>query len=264
METKIIGILNYTPNSFSDGGLNFEIKTAKSKIISMFEQGADLVDIGANSTSYDKVLLSSEEEWDRVSELLKEISPEYGHRLSIDTFYPDNARKAIDLGICMINDVSACRQKKMLELIASNPHVLYVMMYSLTLPANHKMRARNYQDIISFAEKQLPVLLGLGIKKKQIIFDPGIGFSTDQKLSMEVISNLNHLKQLNVPIYIGHSRKSFLELLKAREPSDRDIETLTTSIYMMSQGVNYLRVHNVDIHARARLVFNELSNHTSS
>ena len=129
MKTKIIGILNYTPNSFSDGGKFFSLNKAIERIEEMFEEGADIVDIGAVSTSYGKILLTQEEEWDRVKELIYSIGILYPNRLSFDTFYPINAQRAIDLGISMINDVNGAKNDEMTKVLKNNSHVQYVFMY---------------------------------------------------------------------------------------------------------------------------------------
>ena len=251
MQTKIVGILNYTPNSFSDGGSFFDLKAAQKHFEEMLEDGADIVDIGANSTSYNRILLNAEEEWNRVQELLHIIAPKYGHLISLDTFYPENAERAIDLGVHMINDVGGAKDQRMLEVIAKNKHILYVFICSLVLPANKEIRAKSREEIYDFAKSKLDLMQAKGIELSRVIFDPGIGFATNPSLSLKVVSELAFFKSLNTPIYIGHSRKSFLESMTKFLPGGRDIETLAASLYMVLQGVDYLRVHNVNIHARA-------------
>lgn len=258
MKTKIVGILNYTLDSFSDGGNFFSLSAAQSRIEEMLEEGADIIDIGATSTSYKKILLTAEEEWDRLGTLLRVVASKYGHLISVDTFYPENAKKAIDLGIHMINDVNGGKDVKMIEVIAKHKHVAYVFMYSIVLPANKNIRARDRKEIYDFIKNRLLLFQEYGIELNRIIFDPGIGFATGPELSLQIITDLSFFRSLGVPIYIGHSRKSFLESVTNSQPQDRDIETLTASILMIKQGVDYLRVHNVDIHNRARKVCNVL------
>ncbi|WHQ46493.1 MAG: dihydropteroate synthase [Candidatus Midichloria sp.] len=251
MQTKIVGILNYTPNSFSDGGDFFDLTAAQKHFEEMLEDGANIIDIGSNSTSYNRILLSAEEEWSMVQRLLHIVAPKYGHLISLDTFYSENAEKAVDLGVHIINDVGAAKDQKMIDVIEKNKHTLYVFMCSIVLPANKEIRVKTREEIYNFAKSKLDLFQEKGIESTRVIFDPGIGFATNPALSLKVIAELSFFKSLNVPIYIGHSRKSFLEFMTKFPPQGRDIETLAASLYMILQGVDYLRVHNVNIHVRA-------------
>ena len=256
--TKIVGILNITPDSFSDSGEYFDQALAAQRAVELFEEGADIVDIGAVSTRYGATLIDHEEEWQRLEPVLAKINRQYISRISIDTFNPETAQKALALGVGMINDVAGATNLCMLEIIAANPAIKYVMMYSLTLPADRSVRAKDRQEIYDFGQSAINKALKSGIQKEQLIFDPGIGFVTDSALSFQIIKDLAFYNLLNIPLYIGHSRKSFLESVSVLPPAQRDIETLTASIYMMMQGIAYLRVHNVAMHVRARNVIKEL------
>ena len=253
--SKIIGILNYTSNSFSDGGRYNHITAAKDRIQEMLEEGVDIIDIGAMSTSYERKLLSEQEEWKKLSEILTKCA---NSNISVDTFYSENARKSMALGVGYINDVSGGKDPLMLEVIASNPNVKYIVMYSLILPANKNVRVKNIEEIYEWAEKKIDECIKYGIQRNQIIIDPGIGFSTNAKQSFALIKNIATYKNLNVQICVGHSRKSFFEMLTKHTPQERDIETLAASLYMLIQGVDYLRVHNVSLHQRAFKVFQSL------
>ncbi len=254
--TKIVGILNYTINSFSDAGKFFSIDKALIHIKKLFKDGADIVDIGATATSYGATLLSAEEEWDRLEPLLKQCA--HNKKISIDTFHYETAEKAINLGIEFINDTSGGKDERMLKVIAASPHVKYIAMFSLVLPAQHNVRISNISEIAEWGEKQIERCMAMGIKKEQIIFDPGIGFVTTPEQSIEVIKNISIYKKLDVPIYIGHSRKSFFTSInQAIPPHERDIETLAASMYLLNK-VDYLRVHNVEWHNRAFNVLNKL------
>ena len=251
----------------------------------MFQDGADIVDIGATSTSYNASLLSAEEEWAVLEPLLSKISDStydkaiwnFGIKandiftpqdsrsftslsnISLDTFYFENAKKALKFGIGYINDVSGGSDLRMLELIASNPSVKYIMMYSLVLPANKDVRVSNLQEIHDWMSKQSEKCVRFGIQKSQIILDPGIGFTTTQEQSFQVIQNISEYKKIGYKICVGHSRKSFLEDVSNLPAQERDIETLAASLYMFNQKVDYVRVHNVALHKRAINIFNKLS-----
>ena len=264
--TKLVGILNITPNSFSDGGKFLKPQDTISHAMQLLDQGADILDIGAVSTSYGAKLLNHEEEWLRLHPVLSEVCTDQKmlSQISIDTYNPKTAKECINMGIKMINDVSGGSNLEMLELIGGHSQVKYVLMYSKVLPANRSIRARDFQEIYDFGASSILKAQKYGIKKEQLIFDPGIGFATDPKLSFEVIKNIKLLEKLNIPLYIGHSRKSFFESVSKLKPEDRDIETLAASIYMMMQNISYLRVHNVAIHKRALNVISELANENIS
>ncbi|MDA0938913.1 MAG: dihydropteroate synthase [Proteobacteria bacterium] len=260
MDVKIVGILNITPDSFSDGGLYLNENLAVAQFRALIEDGADIVDIGAVSTNYDSVIPSEAEERDRLNRILKVVSREYGAKISIDTFRPKIAQEAIELGVCMINDVTGGKNPEMMRLIAKNPHVKYVMMCSLCIPSNKKIRMQNKQEIYNHANKMMQNAISYGIQQNQIIIDPGIGFVSDAVLSIDIIKNISYFKSLNAALYIGHSRKSFMrELFNKREDNDiRDIQTIAASFYLSMQEIKYLRVHNVKWHKSALDLLNAL------
>lgn len=253
--TKIVGILNITPNSFSNDGLENDSKTISERVNKLFEDGADIIDIGAESTAYGAIPLTAKQEWDRLEEPLKNISP---NNVSLDTYHYQTATKAIDLGVDMINDVSGGRDDKMLKLIAKNPHVKYVIMHNIKIPADRNFRIKDISEISDWADKNIKRCLDFGINKEQLVFDPGIGFTTHPKESFEVIKNCSSLRDLGIPSYIGHSRKSCFENITNLPPEQRDIETTIASVYMFGK-VDYLRVHNVQMHKRAFNVWSQLT-----
>src|SRR5574343_471735 len=150
MKTRLIGILNYTPDSFSDGGEFFSVDSTLSRIDTLLEQGADLVDIGASSTGYGAVLLTAEEELLRLKPLLECIKS--FDKISIDTIHYETAKKLIDLGLGCVNDVSGGKDEKMIDLIAANSHVKYIILFSLVLPANKNIRISNIEEILDWSE----------------------------------------------------------------------------------------------------------------
>jgi dihydropteroate synthase len=255
--TKIIGILNYTKNSFSDGGEYNNIDDAMAKIEGLFQQGADLVDIGACATSYGAQLQTVDEEWGALNDLLKQIS----HlNISLDTYHYETMRRAIDLGITYINDVSGGKDSRILELITANPHVNYICMYSLVLPADKNVRVKSVDEIYDWARGKIDECKKYEIADERIIIDPGVGFVTNAEQSIEVIKNVDRLQKLGAKICIGHSRKSFFQAVTNYPPQERDIETLAASLYMLSKKVDNVRVHNVEMHKRAFKVFSSLLN----
>lgn len=250
--TKIVGILNLSPNSFSGDGIGNNLSQALDKTMLFFAQGADVVDIGAQSTNYGAKTLSEDEEWAILEPVLKSLKDNVTiSKISIDTFNVKNAARAIEYGIGYINDVKGGQNPEMLKLIASHPNIKYICMFSLCIPADKDIRIKDFSEIKIWCEKVIPELLSHGIDKSQIILDPGISFVTNPELSLEAVNRMHELKQFGFPLLAGHSRKSFFEKLTTLPPHERDIETLMLSLSLKRQGIDYIRVHNVDYHARA-------------
>jgi dihydropteroate synthase len=252
--TKLVGIVNVTPDSFSDGGVCFNVPSALKTITQLVSDGADVIDIGAESTRPGATPLTHEEEWIRLEPLLKNL-PHLGE-VSIDTRHAETARKALEYGVHWINDVSGFASPDMVETV-KNSHCKLVIVHSLTVPADKNIVLTESVDVIEellrFARVRLSALEKAGIAHERIIFDPGIGFGKTAKQSLQVLNQVHRFKELNVPILVGHSRKSFLA-----KPGDsieqRDRATLEVSRVLIEQGVDYLRVHNV---AQHRQLFTE-------
>jgi dihydropteroate synthase len=261
--TKLVGILNYTENSFSDGRKFNKLENALEHLEKLINDGADIIDIGAQSTSYNAPLMGHQQEWEKLEPLLRLVA---SPQISVDTFNFETAAKAIRMGVGYINDVNGGKDKNMLNLLADNPHVKYICMFSLVLPAHNEVRIKSYGEVLTWAEKQIDVCLNAGIRPHQLILDPGIGFSTGADNSFLVIKNVAELKKFGFPVMIGHSRKSFFNMLSSSNfpPAERDIETVAASIYMFQKEVDYLRIHNVEMHKRSLSVFRYLSKNISS
>ena len=254
--TKIIGILNYTKNSFSDGSRYSNIDAALAGIDDLFQQGADLVDIGVCATSYGAKLRTEKEEWTDLQPLLAKRCLD----ISIDTYHYETMKRAIDVGVNYINDVSGGKESRILDLIAANSHVNYICMHSLVLPADKTVRVKSINEIFDWAYDKIQECERYGIQNERITIDPGLGFVTNAGQSLELIKSIEQLQKLGAKICVGHSRKSFFEAMTDRPPQERDIETLAASLYMLSKKVDYVRVHNVEMHKRAFKVFANLLN----
>jgi dihydropteroate synthase len=251
---KLLGILNATSNSFSDGGKYATPQAAIERVKELFHQGADVVDIGAASTSYGVKLIPHEEEWEILEPILAEMA---SSKISVDTYQHKTAEKAIELGVGYINDVSFGLNKNMLSAVAGSD-AKYILMFSLVLPANKSTRVKDILEIEQAFERKLEECVNAGIKLEQIIIDPGIGFGTTPAQSFEVIQNVDRFKRFGAEILIGHSRKSFFEMVTDYSPIERDLETLVTSLYLKDK-VDYLRVHNIHWHKRAFKLANMLN-----
>ncbi len=177
--TKLIGILNITPDSFSDGGRYTSIEAAVAAAKEMLSHGADKIDIGAESTRPGATALSHEEEWARLEPVLAKLS-DHMDRISIDSYHPETAQKAIEYSVSWINDVSGLTNPEMISLLAKHPHMQTVIMHNLGIPADpkHTMPESPHlmHELVNWFSKQIRTVINQGIDRDQIILDPGIGF----------------------------------------------------------------------------------------
>ena len=246
--TKIIGVLNYNDTSFSDGGLFNTLNKGTTHVKYLTKKGADFIDIGCTTTSYGAKLLTADEELEKLQPLLKAIDLT---SISIDTCNLGTMKSAIDLGVKMINDVSGGQDPRVLDLLVRHKTVKYICMLSLVLPADRNIRVKSIDEVYEWAIKTKEKCKTHGITEEQLILDPGIGFVTNSAQSFELIRNICKFKQLNIPICVGHSRKSFLASVTKHNINDRDIETMVISLFLKQSKVDYIRVHNVEMHRRA-------------
>jgi len=246
-KTKLVAIVNVTPDSFSDGGKYFRPEEAVKVIEQHIADGADIIDIGAESTRPGAIPLTSDEEWQRLEPVFK-ILPM--GTFSLDTRHAETARKALDYGIDWINDVSGFSDMVMLDTV-KNSDCKLVVMHSLSIPADKNIVMPEsvdvVQEIMEFAKKRIGEMASAGIARDRIIFDPGIGFGKTARQSWAIIDSTEHFSILGVPLLIGHSRKSFLS---DRPGESRDEQTLAVSQTLVKRGVAYLRVHDVAAHKR--------------
>ena len=263
--TQLMGILNLTPDSFSDGGQLSAPESALTRAHSMIAAGASILDLGAESTRPGATALGWQEEWSRLEPILKTLSSSQltkNVQLSVDTRHVDTAKRALEWGVSMINDVSGLVDPAMKELLVQSSCDC-VVMHSLSVPADPKQvippEADPVYEVLEWGEKKLTELKRNGISLDRIILDPGIGFGKSAAQSLVLLQQCHLLHQLKVRILIGHSRKSFLTPFTKIPPSERDLETITASLNLMNKGIEILRVHNVEGHMRAMKVQTALS-----
>lgn len=255
---QILGILNITPDSFSDGGKHYHIDTALKHAIDLFNAGADIIDIGAESTRPNATAVSEEIEWQRLYPVLKSIINNYKNnpwkpQISIDTRHYNNAHKAISLGIDIINDVSGLSDINMCKLIAeTNVHAIY--MHNLGIPANRNQLISIYKnpvkEVLKWATKRKLQILKTGLKPNKLIFDPGLGFGKNPQQNLQILKQIHNFHDLEIPLLVGHSRKSFLELANNKPSNEKDYETAVISEFLARKKIQYLRVHNVEHNIR--------------
>ena len=251
-KTAIMGVINLTPDSFSDGG---DLNTAK-KVLDQVEHflnnGVDIIDLGAQSTRPGAKEVGSKIEIKRLIPYLKLIRSEYPEILiSIDTFNSDVAREALLNGANWINDITGGRRDKEILNVVSEFNCPFVITHSRGNSQNMNELSK-YKNVLSEVKFSLENLirnaLEKNISRKNIIVDPGIGFSKDLNQNLEILRNLHIFKKLNLPILIGASRKRFIgEVLNENNPKERDIGTLAISCLCSQLNIDIVRVHNVKL-----------------
>ena len=259
---NIMGILNITPDSFSDGGKYFKKISAKKQLKILFDSGANLVDIGGESTRPGSKAIKSKIEWNRLKNVLKKLDQK--KFISLDTRKSDIMERGIKLGVKLINDVSGLNFDKNSIKVLKKYKTPFVLQHSL---GNPEVMQKNPKygnvllDIYDFFEKKLNYLRQIGIKHNNIILDPGIGFGKKLKHNMTIIKNISIYHSLGLPILLGISRKRFIKDLSGNNDSSlRTGGTISSSIFVMLQGVQILRVHDVNEIKQAIKVFKALIN----
>lgn len=243
----IMGVLNLTPDSFSDGGKFNNPVQAIKKALQIEKEGADIIDIGGESTGPSSKNISLKEELRRTIPILKKIRKQTNIPISIDTYKAEVARQAIEEGADMINDVTALRGDHNMAKIAAKYDCPIVLMYSKDSSPRTTIKNKHYKDIIQtireFLMDRTNYAKTHGISPKNIILDPGMGqfISAIPKYSFEIIARLNELKKIGYPILIGISRKSFL----GGKIKDRDKKSLGITAIAYLNGANIIRTHDV-------------------
>ncbi len=251
--THVMGILNVTPDSFSDGGRFFDPAAALEHAQQMAADGADIIDIGGESTRPGAEPVTLEEELRRTVPIIEKLSGELDIPISIDTYKPEVAREALDAGAVMINDINGLREEKMVEL-AAEKDVPVVVMHMKGTPRDMQKNP-TYEDVIAevcnWLGDQAKRAVQGGLSKNRILIDPGIGFGKTLEHNLEILRRLAEFKSLGHPIVLGTSRKAFIGAILGL-PSDERVEgTLATVVYGITQGANIVRVHDVKEVARA-------------
>ena len=249
-KTSIMGVINLTPDSFSDGGDLNSSKKVLDQVNHFLCNGVDIIDLGAQSTRPGAEEVGSNIEIKRLIPYLKLIKSVYPEILiSIDTFNSDVAHEALLNGADWINDITGGRRDKEILDVVSKFNCPFVITHSRGDSQNMNELSK-YENVLSEVKFSLETLIKYALEKnisrKNIIVDPGIGFSKDLNQNIEILRNLHVFKNLNLPILIGASRKRFIgEILNEQNPKDRDIGTLAISCLCSNFNIDIVRVHNV-------------------
>ncbi|WP_047980740.1 dihydropteroate synthase [Ornithinibacillus contaminans] len=241
--THIMGILNVTPDSFSDGGNYTTIERAVQQAVQMEKMGADIIDIGGESTRPDHDPVSLEEELSRVLPIIKAVKEAVTIPISIDTYKAETARQALEAGAEIINDVWGAKREPEIAAVAAEKNAPIILMHNRT--------NQNYTSLIDDMKRDLTESIEIarkaGVPNENIILDPGIGFAKDANDNLVVMNNLEKLVEMGYPLLLAASRKRFIGSVLDLPPAERDNGTGATTCLGITKGAHMVRVHNVKL-----------------
>ena len=242
----VMGIVNVTPDSFSDGGLLASSAGAISHAETLVEEGAHILDVGGESTRPGATSLSADEEWQRIRPVLQQVV-KWGIPVSVDTYHPQTMKKALDLGVDIVNDIWAFRQKGALEAVASSRCGL-CMMHMHGEPATmqlHPMVGNVIGELSGFFQTQLALIDEVGIDQSRVVLDPGIGFGKTVEQNFEILRKQSKLLHFGQPLMVGWSNKSSLGAVSGLPVDQRLVPSVVAAVLAVERGARILRVHAV-------------------
>ncbi len=245
-KTMIMGILNITPDSFSDGGSYVDLNAAIKHAREMVEDGADIIDVGGESTRPGHERISDEEEIARVVPVIKALVKEVNVPISIDTYKSEVAKQAIEAGAHIINDIWGAKADPKMAEVAATYHVPIILMHN----RDNKNYSNLIDDMIIDLKESIEIVRKAGVKDENIILDPGVGFAKTFEDNIETIRQLDRFYELGYPVLLGTSRKTFIGNVFDLPPTERDEGTGATTCIGIQKGCDIVRVHNVKMNAR--------------
>ena len=242
----VMGIVNVTPDSFSDGGLHASSASAISHAETLVEEGAHILDVGGESTRPGAASLSADEEWQRIGPVLKQLV-KWHIPLSVDTYHPQTMQRALDLGVDIVNDIWAFRQTGAMKAVAASRCGL-CMMHMHGEPATMQLQPMvgNVMDELSaFFQRQLALIDECGIDQSRVVLDPGIGFGKSVDQNFEILRRQPQLLDLGSPLLVGWSNKSSLGAVSGLPIGQRLVPSVVAGVLAVERGARILRVHAV-------------------
>lgn len=251
MNPKLMGVVNVTPDSFSDGGLYLDEDAAIAHGRELAQAGADILDVGGESTRPGAEAVSAEEEIARTEPVVAELTVDLaqtGHEVSIDTSKLAVAEAALDAGATIVNDVTALRAEPEIGALCAERGAGLVLMHMQGDPRTMQ-RNPTYDDVVddvrSFLAQRLEVAVAAGVDEERVWLDPGIGFGKNLEHNLELLRRLGELRSLGRPLVVGASRKSFIGKIDGSEVGERLGGTIAASVLAAAEGADVLRVHDV-------------------
>ena len=251
--SRVMGVLNVTPDSFSDGGRFFRPDAAVARALEIAGEGADILDLGGESSRPGSVAVDAAEEWARLEPVFRGLAGKLRIPISIDTAKPEVAAKAVAAGAAIVNDITGLRDLAMRQLVAKEglgAVILHMQGDPRTMQEDPK-----YEDVVEdihlFFEDRLDECEEAGISLDQLLIDPGIGFGKTVDHNVEILRRLDEFTDLDVPLLVGTSRKSFLGKIAGGEAHERLEASVASAVAAVLSGANMVRVHDVAPHVRA-------------
>jgi dihydropteroate synthase len=246
--TLVVGVVNVTPDSFSDGGVNFDTTRAIECALQMQEEGADIIEIGGESTRPGSERVTLEEESRRVLPVLEGLQGRFRLPISVDTYKSEMARRSLERGAQIINDISSLRfDERLAEVVAETGAVL-VLMHMRGEPATMQKREPStdiFAEIKNEVARAIQQAEARGVRCEQLVFDPGIGFGKTLEQNLAILNHLERFAALHLPVMIGTSRKSFIGKITGRPEPERQFGTAASVALGIARGAHFIRVHDV-------------------
>jgi dihydropteroate synthase len=263
--THIMGVLNVTPDSFSDGGRFFDINLAVEHGLKLAREGADIIDIGGESTRPGSEPISVAEEIRRIVPLIKRLSERIEIPISVDTYKSQVAAKALEAGAEIINDISALKFDSQMVAVAHQSDCPVILMHIKGTP-KHMQDSPVYRDVVSeikhYFQEQIASAKEAGLDECKLILDPGIGFGKSFDHNIEILRELASLSGLGLPVMVGVSRKSFIGKILDLPAEERLEGSLAVLAFAILRGANLVRVHDVGESVRVARVIDQLKSHS--
>jgi dihydropteroate synthase len=260
---KIMGVLNVTPDSFSDGGRFSTLEKALEQVDSLVEAGVDIIDIGGESTRPFSDPVSTKEEMQRVIPVISAIRENHTVPISIDTTKALVAEAALGSGADIINDVSALRKDPNMIVLVRKTDVPIIIMHMKGSPSDMQVKPEYenvVEEILEFFRERIEKITACGIRKNRLIIDPGIGFGKTLRHNLTILNELHRFSELGLPVLLGHSRKRFLgDITGIDVEENRDTATAAVSALCAGKNIDIIRVHNVAATRAALLVAEALA-----
>lgn len=252
--TYVMGILNATPDSFSDGGKFNEVEIALKRVEEMISQGADIIDVGGESTRPNFTVVEVDDEINRVVPVIKAIKEKFDITVSIDTYKAKTAEAAIKAGADIINDVWGFKKDKSMASVAAKYDVPCILMHN----REDKPYENLMEDVKNDLIESIKIAMDAGVKKENIILDPGIGFAKTYEENLIVMKNVKEIRDMGYPVLLGTSRKSMIGNT-LNLPVDQRVEgTLVTTVMGIMAGCEFIRVHDVLENKRACIMTDKI------
>lgn len=261
----VMGVLNVTPDSFSDGGLYCDVEKAVAHALEMEEKGAEIIDVGGESTRPDAVPVPEAEELRRVIPVIERLVGRVKAPISIDTMKPEVARAALAAGASIVNDVAANRTDDAMWRLVADARAGYIAMHMQGTPATMQCNpayANVTKEITAFFDDRLKRLEKAGVRREQVVLDVGIGFGKNLTHNLQLLAGMKHFKKLQRPLLLGVSRKSFLGKLLGAEVADRLPAALACTTWGLQAGVAIFRTHDVAPTVQALRMTEAILNHS--